>query len=99
MNKGAYNLTALPLDSGYVKFNWIGRNTGGNLYYILCTPESYSGDYQRELTYLTTFTSAVLTGFQESRGYVCTLTAMDDDGNQVEETIQIHSLGEPHGHR
>ena len=82
--------------SGSVKFSWISSTNGVNIYYMLCSPDIYNGDYQTELTHFTTYTSAIISGFQEGRGYVCTLTAMHEDGSQMEESIRVRFLGKQH---
>ena len=83
--------------AGLVKFHWISTENDAHFYYMLCSPSFYQGDYQQELTYFTTSTSAILSGFEKGTEYICSFSTMYEDGSQREEPINIHdSLGNAH---
>ena len=62
---------------------------------MVCSPDLYQGDYPEDLIYLTRSTSMVLSGFQESTGYTCTLSTLDNEGSLHDDSVHINvkSLG------
>ena len=89
-----HNLTATSLESGLVQLKWIpGENDAKNMYYISCSPDIYYGDYFEKLTYWTTSSFALISGFDEGAQYKCTLLVTYEDGNQSEESISLQPFG------
>lgn len=85
------NLTVVPINSGAMKFSWFTTASEDIcVYYIVCTPDWYLGNYPKDLTHFTSTTSVVLSGFEEEKGYTCTLSTIDTGGKIYDEIIHTY---------